>query len=60
MNYLASVTQEEGRIEKQLLEAHPILEGFYYLINLCLIFAQRLEMQGQSKTITAVVSYVYV
>lgn len=26
--YLASVLGEEGKIEKQLLKAHPILEGF--------------------------------
>jgi myosin heavy subunit len=28
MHYLASVTKEEGKVEKQLLEAHPILEAF--------------------------------
>jgi hypothetical protein len=28
MRYLASVTREEGKVEKQLLEAHPIMEAF--------------------------------
>ncbi len=28
MQYLACITGEEGRVEKQLLKAHPILEGF--------------------------------
>jgi hypothetical protein len=27
MQHLATVTGEEGKVEKQLLQAHPILEG---------------------------------
>lgn len=45
MKYLASVTGEEGRVERQLLQAHPILEGIVRYTT-----APHFEAFGNAKT----------
>jgi myosin heavy subunit len=61
MKYLTSVTGEEGRIEKQLLSAHPILEGssfstfFFFFSFFFSSSPQDLEMLELCKTTTPVV-----
>lgn len=47
MKYLACITGENGKIEQQLLEAHPILEGKKNLTN----FIKYSIAFGNAKTI---------